>query len=44
MRNERASQPGAARPKYRCLADSTIEEASLWAACHSMARRLRLRG
>jgi hypothetical protein len=26
MRNERASQPGAARPKYRCLADSTIDK------------------
>jgi hypothetical protein len=41
MRNERASQPGAARPKYRCLADSTIDEASLLAACRSMARRHR---
>jgi hypothetical protein len=29
MRNERASQPGAAWPKSRCLADSTIDEASL---------------
>ena len=41
MRNERALQPGAARPKYRCLADSTIDEASLSAACRSMARRPR---
>jgi len=41
MRNERASQPGAARPNYRCLADSTIDEASLLAACRSMARRHR---
>jgi hypothetical protein len=41
MRNERALQPGAARPKYRCLADSTIDEASLSAACRSMARRRR---
>ncbi len=39
MRNERASQPGAARPKYRCLAEPTIDEASLLAACRSMARR-----
>ena len=41
MRNERASQPGAARPKYRCLAEPTIDEASLLAACRSMARRPR---
>jgi len=26
MRNERASQPGAARPKYRCLAEPTIDK------------------
>ena len=32
MRNERASQPGAALPKYRCLAEPTIDEASLSAA------------
>ena len=41
MRNERASQLGAGRPKCRCLADSTIDEASLSAACRSMARRPR---
>jgi hypothetical protein len=29
MRNERASQPGAARPKYHCLAEPTIDEASM---------------
>ena len=31
MRNERASQSGAARPEYRCFAEPTIDEASLLA-------------
>jgi hypothetical protein len=39
MRNERASQPGAARPKYRCLAEPTIDEASLLAACRLVQAR-----
>jgi hypothetical protein len=38
MRNERASQPFTVRPKYRCLADSTIDEVFLSAGCRSMAR------
>ena len=41
MRNERASQSGAARPEYRCFAEQPSMKRLFWRACRSMARRPR---